>query len=173
MLKSIFLLKFHFFNAHSQQLTQRFCRGILTLLFLEAQALCSFTQNIFHQIEKQEEMVKYKKKFLQSFYVLKRRYLIYQGLFDLGHMHVVVSCTNLFRKVFWNILIRKCQNYTPRTVFLALYMYLFSSNYWWQKYCTFLFLRPVANTHIPTGLEATTIQFVNEHSTIQPNWPND
>ena len=55
----------------------------------------------------------------------------------------------LFRKVFCNILIPKFRNYSPRTGCLALYRSLFWNNYWYKKYCIFLFLQPVTNTYFP------------------------
>ena len=49
---------------------QRTCLGVLHLLFLEAQALCIATQNIFRQIEKLEEIIKYKEENFMSFITL-------------------------------------------------------------------------------------------------------
>ena len=54
----------------------------------------------------------------------------------------------LFRKIFCNILIQKFQNYSPRIGCLALCMTLTKNNYWCKKYCNFLFLWPVINTHL-------------------------
>ena len=54
----------------------------------------------------------------------------------------------LFRKIFCNILIQKFQNYSPRIGCLALCMTLAKNNYWCKKYCNFLLLWPVINTHL-------------------------
>ena len=56
----------------------------------------------------------------------------------------------LFRKVFCNILIKKFQNYTPRTGCIALYMSLILNIYRCPKYCILLLLLPF---HIISFLE--------------------
>ena len=57
----------------------------------------------------------------------------------------------LFRKAFCNILIQKFQNYNLSN---------FLSNYWCQKCCIFLFLRPVTKTHFPDHLQTATFQII-------------
>ena len=57
MLKSIFLLKFHY-------------RGVFPLVFLEAQALCKTTQNIFPSNPKTRRNSKIKKENFMIFIAL-------------------------------------------------------------------------------------------------------
>ena len=85
MLKNTFLLKLHYFYVPFTIAYVADLKGVLPLLFLEAPALCNTTQNIFPSDQKQKE---------------KRRYMIYQGLFDLGHLYDVILCITFVGKCF-------------------------------------------------------------------------
>ena len=95
MLKNTFLLKLHYFYVPFTIAYVADLKGVLPLLFLEAQALCNTTQNIFPSDQKQKE---------------KRRYMIYQGLFDLGHLYDVILCITFVGLQYLNPEISKLQS---------------------------------------------------------------
>ena len=75
--------------------------------FLKRMHFVTLHKIFFHQIQKQEEIVKYNKENFMVFITLWLLSLICQILFDLGHLYVVILCINLFKKVFCNILNQK------------------------------------------------------------------
>ena len=124
--------------AHNSLPTKRKYLVVLPLLFLEAQAFCNATQNVFQSNQWQEEM----KPYLPG-PTLSRSFVCFY------FMHY------LSRKVFCNTLIHKFQNYSPRTVFSTVYV-LVLEQILVEKNCVFLFLRPVTNTHFPDHLQTPT-----------------
>ena len=75
--------------------------------------------------------------------------MIYQGLLYLGHFYVVILCFTFFESVLQYLNTEISKLHSPDRLFLALYMTLFWSNYWHQRYCIFCFcsLLHTCNTH--------------------------
>ena len=122
----------------------------LPLLFLEEQALCNTTQNIFPWNRKTrnseiwfttpwaQDVIIYIIIYISYMYERPGRSLNILCTFNLRPVPRVWSnsfaCCNfvhyLSRKVFCNILFQKFLNYTPGTGGLAPYMSLFQNKYW-------------------------------------------
>ena len=67
----------------------------------------------------------------------------------------------LFKKVFYDILIQKFQNYSPQAECLALYMSLFLNIYWCKKYFIFLIFQSLTNTHFQDHLQIPNVQIIS------------